>query len=178
MVGWHHWLNGHEFEQAPGADDGQGGLECCSPWGHKVSDMTEQLNWTEVTEDPHIGSNINLGTWVLNWSLSASGKGSQSLDTTDLFTRYTNFIFIYTKFDAFPFMKTQKKRDSLAYYFVLINSLNPMKCVLHVRVCVGSGLKKYDKNSVYYRWTVEWGFQRKRILPDKFVGMGTPAAEL
>ena len=47
MVGWHHQLNGHEFEQAPGVDDGQGGLACCSPWGNKESDTTEQLNWTE-----------------------------------------------------------------------------------------------------------------------------------
>ena len=44
MVGWHHRLDGHEFEQALGAGDGQGGLVCCSPWGHKESDMTEQLN--------------------------------------------------------------------------------------------------------------------------------------
>ena len=47
MVGWHHQLEGHEFEQAPGVGDGQGSLACCSPWGHKESDTTEQLNWTE-----------------------------------------------------------------------------------------------------------------------------------
>ena len=47
MVGWHHRLNGHEFEQAPGAGDGQGGLACCSPWGCKESDVTERLNWTD-----------------------------------------------------------------------------------------------------------------------------------
>ena len=47
MVGWHHWLHRHEFEQALGVGDRQGGLVCCSPWGHKESDMTEQLNWTE-----------------------------------------------------------------------------------------------------------------------------------
>ena len=41
MVGWHHWLNGHEFEQAPGVGDGQGSLACCSQWGHKDSEMTE-----------------------------------------------------------------------------------------------------------------------------------------
>ena len=46
MVGCHHRLNGHEFQQAPGDGDGQGGLVCCSPWGCKESDMTE-LNWTE-----------------------------------------------------------------------------------------------------------------------------------
>ena len=45
MAGWHHWLNGHEFEQTQGNSEGQGILVCCSPWGHKESDMTEQLNW-------------------------------------------------------------------------------------------------------------------------------------
>ena len=44
MVGWHHRLDGPEFEQAPGVGDGQGGLACCSPWGHKESDTTERLN--------------------------------------------------------------------------------------------------------------------------------------
>ena len=44
MVGWHHRLNGHEFEQALGVGDGQGSLVCCSPWGHNESDTTEQLN--------------------------------------------------------------------------------------------------------------------------------------
>jgi len=41
IVGWHHWLNGYESEQAPGVGDGQGGLACCSPWGRKESDTTE-----------------------------------------------------------------------------------------------------------------------------------------
>ena len=44
MVGWYHQLNGHEFEQIPGSSEGQGSLECCSPWGCKESDPTEQLN--------------------------------------------------------------------------------------------------------------------------------------
>ena len=44
MVGWCHWLNEHEFEQAPGVGDGQGSLTCCSPWGCKELDTTEQLN--------------------------------------------------------------------------------------------------------------------------------------
>ena len=44
MVGWHHRLNGHEFEQALGVGDGQGSLACYSPWGHKESDTIEQLN--------------------------------------------------------------------------------------------------------------------------------------
>ena len=44
MVEWHHWLNGHEFEQALGVGEGQGSLVCGSPWGHKKSDTTERLN--------------------------------------------------------------------------------------------------------------------------------------
>ena len=48
MVGWYHWLDGHEFEQALGVGDGQGSLVCCSPWGHKESDTTERLNWTQL----------------------------------------------------------------------------------------------------------------------------------
>ena len=44
MVGWHHQLDTHEFEQAPRVGDGQRGLGCCSPWGHKESDTTERLN--------------------------------------------------------------------------------------------------------------------------------------
>ena len=48
IVGWHHRRDGHEFEQAPGVGDGQGSLECCSPWGHRESDTTEQLNWTDL----------------------------------------------------------------------------------------------------------------------------------
>ena len=44
MVGWHHQLNGREFEQALGDGEGQGSLVCCSPWGRKQSDTTERLN--------------------------------------------------------------------------------------------------------------------------------------
>ena len=51
MAGWHHWLNGHGFGWTPGVCDGQGGLACCSSWGLKESDTTEQLNWTEVYKD-------------------------------------------------------------------------------------------------------------------------------
>ena len=54
MVGWHHQFNGHEFEQAPGVGDGQGGLVYCSPWGCKELDMTEQLNSTQK---------VHLGFW-------------------------------------------------------------------------------------------------------------------
>ena len=48
IVGWHHWLSRHEFEQAPGVGDGQGGLAHFSPWSRKVSDTTERLTWCEI----------------------------------------------------------------------------------------------------------------------------------
>ena len=44
MVGWHHLLDGHEFEQTPGGGDGQGRLACCRPWGGKELDTTERVN--------------------------------------------------------------------------------------------------------------------------------------
>ena len=48
MVGWHHWLDGHEFEWTLRVGDGQGGLACCDSWGHKELDTTEWLNWSEL----------------------------------------------------------------------------------------------------------------------------------
>ena len=48
MVGWHHQLDGHEFEQVLGVGDGQGSLACCGPWGRKDLDTTERLNWTKL----------------------------------------------------------------------------------------------------------------------------------
>ena len=51
MVGWHHWLNGREFEQAVEVGEGQGSLACCSPWGCEELDTTEQLNWTDTWQN-------------------------------------------------------------------------------------------------------------------------------
>ena len=57
MIGWHHLLNGHEFEQTLGDSEEQESLACCSPWGHKESDATEQLN-----NNNKVGKNLsNLG---------------------------------------------------------------------------------------------------------------------
>ena len=53
MVGWHHRLDGHEFEQTQGDSEGQGSLACCSPWGHKKSNTTERLhNSSNKLADP------------------------------------------------------------------------------------------------------------------------------
>ena len=63
MIGWHHQLNGHEFEQALGDGEGQGSLVCCSPWGGKESDMTYHLN--NNCGLVHIGTLPSLRLW---WS--------------------------------------------------------------------------------------------------------------
>ena len=70
-VGRHHQLNGYEFKQAPGVGDGQGGLVCCSPWGHKELDTTEQLNWRKLRNRGYevagklMKQNWNLGNLTL-----------------------------------------------------------------------------------------------------------------
>ena len=51
MIGWHHQLDGNEFEQTLGVGDGQGSLECCSPWSCKELETTEQLNWTDWAQE-------------------------------------------------------------------------------------------------------------------------------
>ena len=67
MVGWHHWLSGHESEKTLGDSKGQGSLVCCSTWGHKKSDTTERLNWTELNwegkMDVKWGKQGCTGTW-------------------------------------------------------------------------------------------------------------------
>ena len=74
MVGWHQWVNGHEFQQAPGNGEEQGSLKCCSPWGLKESDMTERLNWLTDSLSLHSlwlwdgrgqGINFERMTWLL-----------------------------------------------------------------------------------------------------------------
>ena len=67
MVEWHHWLNGHEFEQASGVGDGQGSLTCCSPWGHKELDTTWWLN--NKNNSGHVGG-AQLRTFLLAKALS------------------------------------------------------------------------------------------------------------
>ena len=59
MVGWHHRLNGQEFEQALGDGERQESLACCSPWGHKESDMTERLNDDNRTKTPPKMEDVN-----------------------------------------------------------------------------------------------------------------------
>ena len=81
-VGWHHQLNGHEFEQASGIGDGQRSLVYCSPWGHKDSDMTEWLNWTEVDYTMVVVHGIFQARVLEQFAISFSGGSSQPRDQT------------------------------------------------------------------------------------------------
>ena len=87
MAGWHHWLDGREFEWTLGVGDGQGGLACCNSRGCKESDTTEWLNWTE---------------WLYNIQLKTS-RGALFLPPSDAYVRsflyllYTLIKLCYTK---------------------------------------------------------------------------------
>ena len=80
MVGWHHRLDGHEFEQAQGVGNGQGSLVCCSPWGCKELDMTEWLNSNNSNfKEINSGLRYFLGLWVSNtWGGEATWEGTKS----------------------------------------------------------------------------------------------------
>ena len=81
MAGWHHWLNGCEYEWTPEVGDGQGGLACCDSWSCKESDMTEQLKWTELNSmgissgflsfwhPNHLAIILKLGLVACSWNL-------------------------------------------------------------------------------------------------------------
>ena len=62
MVGWHHWLNGHEFKQTPGDSEGQVRVVCCSPWGCKESDTTQQLNNNK--QEKNLKKNRHMYNWI------------------------------------------------------------------------------------------------------------------
>ena len=89
MVGWHHQIIGHEFEQASGVGDGQGSLACCSLWGCKESDTTEQLNWTELNMRVHkcrvtaFRNSCILDIWLTRETGSTTGIYSRELVTGD-----------------------------------------------------------------------------------------------
>ena len=77
MVGWHHQLNGHEFEQIPGDNEGQGSLTCYSPWGGKESDVTQRLNNAGQILLFHIGGGKGRHRYHLNGLKESLEQGPQ-----------------------------------------------------------------------------------------------------
>ena len=121
MVGWHHRLDGREFEQASGDSGEQGSLACCSSWGHKESDTTEQLNWVHyilvlmLSHFSHVQLFVTLGTvacqaplsmgilqaWILEWVALPSSRGSFWLrDRTQVSCIAAEFFIIWATREA------------------------------------------------------------------------------
>ena len=77
MAGWHHWLYGCESEWTPGVGDGQGGLACCDSWGHKESDTTERLIWSDLNihltwnSQTQFVVSVNFLHWLLSFNIQA-----------------------------------------------------------------------------------------------------------
>ena len=106
MAGWHHWFDRRESGWTLGVGDGQGGLACCDSWGHKESDTTERLNWTERygfipgsgrspgggNGNPFLPEFLNLASilaWKIQWTeepVRLQSMGSQEFNTTELIT--------------------------------------------------------------------------------------------
>ena len=94
MFGWHHRLNGHQFEQALGVGDGQGSLACCSPWGHKESDLTEQL--TEQDCQPLKGRDFVFSATQGTSSILFANWTQQTLN------KYLHNVVLWAKSDMIP----------------------------------------------------------------------------
>ena len=76
MAGWHRWLDGPESQWTPGVGDGQGGLACCDSWGHKESDTTDRLIWSDLIENNLVSDGVKIvlhfSFWIPNISVYAS----------------------------------------------------------------------------------------------------------
>ena len=90
-VGWHHWLDRHEFEQAPGVGDGLGSLACCSPWGCKESDTTEQLNWTEQVSLTHVPSWLNTQKGWGALPMCLKGRETAKVGILEFISRFSRY---------------------------------------------------------------------------------------
>ena len=83
MVGWHHWLNRHEFDQALRVGNRQGSLACCRPWGHKESDTTDRLNNSNrLMTHPRMPMNVQIST-TLNHGQTISQLPFEKCSCTD-----------------------------------------------------------------------------------------------
>ena len=85
MVGWNHQINGHEFEQIPGDGEGQRSLVCCSPWGCKESDMTEQLNNSNVRREINEGKVVGKEPDLIVWKALILSRQQRMLKLRDGF---------------------------------------------------------------------------------------------
>ena len=125
MAGWHHLLDGHEFEWTLGVGDGQGGLACCNSWGHKESDMTERLNWNKV------------------------GYLFYNLDPThfpkDLWIQGTHIYINREELKTKTGSEAMKKSKDLVVYW----EQEKMMCLWHLNLLV---LQEVDTHRAFHSW--------------------------
>ena len=133
MAGWHHWLDGRESEWTLGVGDGQGGLECCDSWGHKESDTTEWLNWTE-----------------LNWTEDTLTRSSCFAGLSQCWMPAIIFIFGDPIQNTYSFKINHGNSDSLHWMVVYLwspkkkISLRDQRCGFsHSELCVARVLLKW-----------------------------------
>ena len=129
MAGWHHWLDGHEFEWTLGVGDGQGGLACCDSRGRKESDTTEQLNWTELRNNIVMNILANIPQYPI--SIGSTTKrgllGHGVFVFTTLQSKITLFpkgvvpILSYTKYICHFHWSTSLLMLVYASVFILVN---------------------------------------------------------
>ena len=137
MVGWHHWFSGHEFEQVPGVADGQGDLACCSPWGHKELDTTEQLNWTELTK----------------WSKVSPSKGASGHDAPRNVVPWKGLSFTYQdSWEEWPEHGHEEILDKPQMRCILFKRRT---CSLQIGHC-HERLKNSSRQKMKESWQINW----------------------
>ena len=145
MVGWHHWLNEHEFEQSPRVGDGQGSLACCSPGGHKVSDTTEQLNWIDGLSKHECGS-----------SGEETHKGqasSHSLLQGIFLTQASNFGLLHCR--RILYCLSQKGSPSMIH--TLKGYREPLNCGKWTHTAQGDCQLCWDAGLPLSEFLISWG---------------------
>ena len=144
MVGWHPRLNGHEFEQAVGVGDGQGGLACCSPWGCKESDTTEwtELDWNlqnMIRNFKNFKPLLIIIANILGWPRSSFGFFFKMLQNTQMNfspTQYIEFTLCFRiELLTTSFLFSQKlPLESLFFFFFLVRKPKLSKITLLAQI--------------------------------------------
>ena len=147
MAGWHHQLDGLEFEQIPGVGDGQGGLACCNSWSCKELGMTEWLNWTELTDVKipsrlwlflalFITEDLTTGSWELakmfiNVEKKNTSFRAWTAQRHDMVNRH------------FSGIEKVKESESEVPQSVVSNSVTPRTVAYHVPPSMGFSRQEY-----------------------------------